>query len=128
MSLSIPLLATTQTVHIPDANLRAAIETGLVKASGATITPSDMASLTWLEAATNLIFLYLQGNSISDISPLVANTGLGSGDEVNVRGNPLNSASISTHIPTLERRGVEFSSLGIIPASSNYTLSIPADT
>ena len=53
-------------------------------------------------------------NSISDISPLVANTGLGSGDTVDLRRNPLSSASINTHIPALQRRGVtvEFDSSG----------------
>ena len=37
---------------------------------------------------------------------MAANTGLGSGDEVDVRGNPLNRASIQTHIPALQSRGV----------------------
>ena len=48
----------------------------------------------------------LAENNITDLSPLVANTGLGSGDEVDVRGNPLNRASIQTHIPALQSRGV----------------------
>ena len=111
-------------IDIPDPNLRAAIENELGLASGATITTADMAGLTRLEAgnanisdltglegAINLTSLSLSGNSISDISPLVANTGLGSGDVVNVSENPLNSASINTHIPALQTRGVtvEFS-------------------
>ena len=49
--LSIPLMATAQMVDIPDANLRAAIETTLGKASGATITAADMATLTHLAAS-----------------------------------------------------------------------------
>ena len=48
----------------------------------------------------------LENNSISDISPLVANTGLGPGNAVLVEGNLLNNAAINTHIPTLQRRGV----------------------
>ena len=56
---------------------------------------------------TQLTFLDLRSNSISDISPLVANTGLGSGDTVDVQRNPLSYASIHTHIPTLQSRGVE---------------------
>ena len=36
----------------------------------------------------------------------MANTGLGSGDTVNLKSNPLSSASINTHIPALQRRGV----------------------
>ena len=37
---------------------------------------------------------------------MVANTGLGEGDEVDVRGNRLNYQSLHTHIPTLQSRGV----------------------
>ena len=37
---------------------------------------------------------------------MVANTGLGSGDEVYLVDNPLSSTSINTHIPALESRGV----------------------
>ena len=48
----------------------------------------------------------LAGNNISDLSSLVTNMGLGSGDEVDVRGNPLSHTSIKTHIPTLQGRGV----------------------
>ena len=64
---------------------------------------SDISSLSGL---TNLEYLTLANNSISDISPLVANTGLGTGDAVVVSENPLNAASINTHIPALQRRGV----------------------
>ena len=55
---------------------------------------------------TNLTHLWLRENSISDISPLVANTGLGEGDKVYVTGNPLSYQSIHTHIPSLQSRGV----------------------
>ena len=76
-------------VVIPDAKLRAAIETVLGKASGATITVAEMATLatldakgagisdlTGLEFAVNLRFLSLYGNNISDISPLRSLTNL----------------------------------------------------
>ena len=36
----------------------------------------------------------------------MANTGLGSGDTVDLRSNPLSSTSINTHIPALQSRGV----------------------
>ena len=107
------------TVDIPDSNLRTAIEKALGKASGVTITTEDMKSLyeleapnasitdlTGLEGATNLMLLELGNNFISDLSPLVANTGLGEGDFVEVSENPLNPVSINTHIPTLQDRGV----------------------
>ena len=106
-------------IDIRDSNLRAKIEEVLGKAPGDTITTADMVGLTRLEArnanvtdltgleyATNLTSLSLSGNSISDISPLVANTGLGSGDTVDVSDNPLNDTAINTHIPALQNRGV----------------------
>ena len=82
-------------VNIPDANLRAAIESALKKSSGAIITPSEMATLTrldlfhfdddpalrigdltGLEHATSLEYLGLSGNRISDISALSGLTSL----------------------------------------------------
>ncbi len=66
-------------------------------------TISDISALSGL---TNLTGLTLYRNSISDLSPLVANMGLGSGDEVDVRDNPLSDTSINTHIPALQGRGV----------------------
>ena len=55
---------------------------------------------------TNLTYLQLNDNSASDLSPLVANTGLGSGDRVDVQRTPLSYPSIHTHIPSLTGRGV----------------------
>ena len=131
----------TRIVDIPDANLRAAIEAALGKASGATITVDKMATLTGLDAqesnirvltglefATNLTWLWLWGNNISDISPLVANTGLGKGDTVDVRGNPLSylSLPIHTHIPTLQSRGVtvEFNDRTHLNVGEPYTVRL----
>ncbi len=78
-----PLVATAQTVNIPDANLRAVIEEALGKTSNARITVDDMETLTRLEAnnrgisnltgletAVNLDDLRLSHNLISDILPL----------------------------------------------------------
>ena len=64
---------------------------------------SDISALSGL---TSLQWLSLVANSISDLAPLVANTGLGNGDEVDVRHNPLSATSINTHIPALQARGV----------------------
>ncbi len=76
-------------VDIPDANLRTAIEAALDKAPGTPMAPSEMATLTRLEAqnanisdltglegATNLTELILDNNSISDISPMAGLTNL----------------------------------------------------
>ncbi len=80
----------TPQVNIPDANLRAAIERALRKASGAPITVAEMETLTWLEAdsdagisdltglefAANLGGLLLDYNPITDISLLSGLTNL----------------------------------------------------
>ncbi len=70
-------------VVIPDANLRAAIEDALGKATGETITQAEMATLrhfggsekgisdlAGLETAVNLEILVLFGHNIRDVSPL----------------------------------------------------------
>ena len=81
--LIFPLTASAQVVNIPDANLRAAIETALGKAPNASITKAEIATLQHLEAenvdirnlkgleaATNLEEVRLNHNLISDLSPL----------------------------------------------------------
>ncbi len=72
-------------VHIPDANLRSAIEETLGRAASDVITGEDIATLTTLrasnrdirdltgiEAAVNLENLWISGNPITDLSPLAA--------------------------------------------------------
>ena len=79
----VPLATEAQTVNIPDTNLRNAINEALEKTPNARITAEDMQTLTelragnrdirvlnGLESATNLEFLWIYGNSISDLSPL----------------------------------------------------------
>ena len=65
---------------------------------------SDLSSVVGL---VNLERLDLRHNYISNISPLVANTGLGGGDEVLLNDNPLNTSAINSDVPTLKRRGVK---------------------
>ena len=65
-----------------------------------------ISNISALSSLTNLTDLYLSRNNISDLLPLVANTGLGSGDEVDVRNNPLSATSLNTHIPILQGKGV----------------------
>ena len=77
--------------------------TNLTKLGLNNISVSDLSPLAGL---TNLKWMRLAWNNISDLSPLVANTGLESGDEINLKGNPLSYQSIHTHIPTLQSRGV----------------------
>ena len=76
---------TDEQVVIPDANLRAVIETALDKASGAPITVAEMArldtiragfmgisDLTGLGFAANLGYLDLSANNITDVSELAS--------------------------------------------------------
>ena len=73
---------------------------------------NSISNISALSGLTSLTTLDLSGNNVSDLSPLVSNTGLGTGDWVylSVRwswGNrQLSYPSIYTHIPALKTRGV----------------------
>ena len=108
-----------QVVDIPDANLRARVGAFLNKNPGDAITKADMQTLklfsavnadirdlTGLEHATNLVWLELSGNAISDITPLLALTQLAG---VYLDNNPLSGESVDRHIPMLLGRGVDVS-------------------
>ena len=102
---------------------------GLTNLAWLSLDVNNISDISPVSRLTNLTGLYLDVNSISDISavsgltnldravswgqqhieslaPWFPNTGLGAGDEVDVRGNPLNAVSVNTHIPTLQGRGV----------------------
>ena len=79
---------------------------GLTDLTSLNLAENLISDVSALSNLTNLTHLELPFNSISDLSPLVANAGLGSGDEIDVRGNLLSYQSIHTHIPTLQSRGV----------------------
>ena len=79
---------------------------GLTNLTGLSLYNNNISDISAVTELTNLTKLWFGGNNISDLLPLVANTGLGHGDEVDVRGNPLSSLSIYTHIPILQGRGV----------------------
>ena len=102
--LMFPLMTFAQTVNIPDANLREAINETLGKAPNARITADEMqrltrfdannreiSDLTGLEHAKNLERIKLNNNLISDISPLAGLIGL--------RGVELNDNVISDISP-----------------------------
>ena len=82
---------------------------GMTEIYGLNLPLNNISDLSPLAGLTQLRWLSLDGNSISDLAPLVANTGLDSGDEVSVTLNQLNAASINTHIPALQARGVKVS-------------------
>ena len=108
-------------VSIPDANLRARLETWLGKASGETITRDDMATLgegpnrrltltnlgirdlTGLEYAVNVHALFLSGNDISDLTPLSTLTFLQTLDLGNNRISDITPlARLVYHLNTLK--------------------------
>ena len=79
---------------------------GLTHLTYLTLVRNSVSDLSPLAGLTHLEGLDLRDNPISDLSPLVANTGLGDGDVVDVQENPLSYASINTHIPAFQSRGV----------------------
>ena len=101
---------------------------GLTRLGGLSLNDNLIADISPL-AGLPLIVLWLDGNLIADISPLVANTGLGEWTTVDVGKNPLNDASINTHIPALQSRGVtvEFDEPKTTSAKAiEFNLSVPA--
>ena len=62
--------------------------------------------MTPLNQLKNLEWLDLSYNPITDLSPLVAHSGLGDGDLVYLEGIPLTDQSRTEHIPALQARGV----------------------
>jgi len=70
------------------------------------IERNNISDLGPLSGLTDLEWLWLHGNNISDIQPLVDNPGLGAGDVLNLRENPLICKAILTDIPILQGRGV----------------------
>lgn len=108
-------------VVFPDPNLEAAIRQAIAKPAGDIYT-SDLAGLegldasergiadlTGIEQCPDIIWLDLSGNQVVDISPLVNNSGLGTGDEVWLDGNLLalwEGAKDLNDIRTLENRGI----------------------
>ncbi len=95
-------------LHFPGISISdvSAVE-GLTQLTWLYLGGTNITDLSPLSGLINLRTLWLEHSIISDISPLVANAGLGSGDEVHLRGIRLNYASIYTHIPALQRRGVD---------------------
>ena len=94
-------------LHLPGNRIAdISLVAGLTQLTWLYLGGTNITDLSFLSGLTNLETLGLEYNSISDLSPLVTNTGLGNGDTVDVRGNPLSYLSIHTHIPTLQSRGV----------------------
>ena len=68
---------------------------------------NNISDISALSGLTNLNYLWLWDNNISDIQPLVDNSGLGGGDFLELRLNPLSYEAINTDIPALQSRSVD---------------------
>ena len=80
---------------------------GLTNLGWLLLSSNKISDLTPLSGLTNLWLLWLSDNQVSDLQPLVDNEGFGEGDWVDVSFNPLNEESLNVHIPALEARGVD---------------------
>ena len=137
----VPPSGDDEVVVIPDAYLRAAIETALGKASGATITRGDMAALTHLEAEnsnisdliglefaiclTRLDLGYeiverraVNSNAITDLSPL---SGLTSLTRLRLYTNNISNISVLSEMTSLTGLDLTRNSISDISALSGLT-------
>ena len=73
---------------------------------------NSISDITPLQGLVQLTDLRLQNNQITDLQALVDNEGLGSGDEVQLEGNPLGQQALCDQIPALQGRGVDVSFTG----------------
>ncbi len=109
--VAITPLVSAQPVHIPDPNLREAINERLDLFPNAQVTASDMAaiirmnasdrditSITGLEHASNLIRLDLGGNNIIDLTPIAGLTKL---KRLSLPVNPLSDVSAIANLTRL---------------------------
>jgi hypothetical protein len=78
---------------------------GLTSLTELYVAASPLADLSPLAGLTELQFIQLDFDQITDLAPLVANPGIGTGDTIWIRGNPLSQEAIETQIPALEARG-----------------------
>ncbi len=79
---------------------------GLTNLTGLDLYDNEIGDISALAYLTQLQSTQLNHNQISDIKPLVDNTGLGEGDHIDLRWNPLSEQSINEYIPELIARGV----------------------
>ena len=118
-------------VNIPDVNLRAAIEAALGKSQGATISQTDMLTLTsldisdtytedltGLEFGKNLRQLNLSLNWIEDISPLANLTRL---TTLNLEGVPIENVSRLANLTRLTTLNLTNVLIGDVSGLANLT-------
>ena len=101
------------------------LDLGDAGGDGTAVNSNAVSSLSPLRGLNHLIVLDLWGNNVSDLSPLVANTGLGRGDAIQLRNNPLSATARLSHLSTLQDRGVtvyfDEATLSAFPATLTLT-------
>lgn len=70
------------------------------------LSHNEISNISPLANLTNLVNLQLDWNQIGNISPLVQNDGLGQGDVIYLRADPLSWNSVNVYILQLKGRGV----------------------
>jgi len=83
--------------------------TGLERCTDLThlyLSYNEIGNVAPLANLINLAYLQLDLNQVGNISSLVQNEGLGEGDAVYLRGNPLSWNSVNVYIPELRARDV----------------------
>ena len=125
-----------QAATIPDANLRAALEKALGKATGETITAAELqamsgdldlrelgiADLSGLELVTGITAIHLGVNAITDVSPL---GGLSNLTVLNLRENAIADLTPLTSLSNLNRlylRENSISDLSPLASLTNLTI------
>jgi len=68
---------------------------------------NDIKDISSLIDLTSLRILNLADNNVREILPLIENSGLGSGDTLDLMNNPLSITSVSAHLPELEARRID---------------------
>lgn len=79
---------------------------------------NNISDITALQNLENLEQLFLWDNQIEDIQSLIQNTGLGTGDEIGLEGNPLPESVLCEQIPILEAKGCWVGYDGICTATT----------
>ena len=83
---------------------------GLARLRTLRLGRNGVADVSPLSGLAALEELELPMNRVGDLSPLADNAGLGSGDRLDVRGNPLSAASLAGAVAELRARGVALES------------------
>lgn len=124
--------AVREALRIPSAPL---LEADLAQLTALSAERLGIESLVGLEFATALVQLDLSGNAIADLNPLAAlgnlrdldlannqitdatplelNFGLGAGDTLDLRFNPLGQNTLCQTVPELARRGADVQAQGL---------------